>query len=92
MKVVWTDEALEDLKLIYEYLSRDSDVYALRQVERILGHEENIGKFPKAGRLVPEYHNEMIREVFEGNYRIIYRIVSEKRVDVLTVVHGAREL
>ena len=92
MKVVWTDEALEDLKLIDEYISRDSKVYASRQVERILAHEENINKFPKAGRFVPEFHNEMIREVFEGNYRIIYRIVNDERVDVLTVVHAAREL
>ncbi|MEA1910934.1 MAG: type II toxin-antitoxin system RelE/ParE family toxin, partial [Spirochaetota bacterium] len=40
----------------------------------------------------PEYHDEFTREVFEGNYRIIYRIVDKERIDILTVVHGAQEL
>jgi len=92
MKVVWTDEAVEDLKMIYEYISRDSRVYASRYIERILAHEENIILFPKSGRLVPEYHDELTREVFEGNYRIIYRIIDKERIDILTVVHGAQEL
>ena len=92
MKVVWTDEAVEDLKMIFEYISRDSIVYASRHIERILAHEKNIILFPKSGRLVPEYHDESTREVFEGNYRIIYRIVDKERIHVLTVVHGAQEL
>ena len=92
MKIVWTDEAVEDLKIIYEYISRDSKMYASRHIERILDHEWNIVQFPMAGRLVPEYNDELTREVFEGNYRIIYRIIDEERIDVLTVVHGAQEL
>jgi plasmid stabilization system protein ParE len=32
-----------------------------------------------------------VREVIEGAYRIIYRILLD-RVDVVAVIHGAREL
>lgn len=40
---------------------------------------------------MPEYEDENVREVIEGRYRIIYRILSD-RVDVVAVIHGAREL
>ena len=43
------------------------------------------------GRAVPEAQSENVREIFYRSYRIIYRIVGE-RVDVLTVVHGSRDL
>jgi toxin ParE1/3/4 len=33
-----------------------------------------------------------VRELLLGNYRIIYRIVSDFRVDILTVYHSKRIL
>ncbi|WP_374443481.1 type II toxin-antitoxin system RelE/ParE family toxin [Epilithonimonas sp.] len=33
-----------------------------------------------------------MREIIEGNYRIIYRIISENEVHILMVHHGARDL
>jgi len=41
--------------------------------------------------MVPEYDRKEIREVIEGRYRIIY-LVEESQVQVLTVIHGARNL
>ena len=91
MKVCWTDESYEALKGIREYISRDSNYYACRMIERILSRETQIGTFPKSGRKVPEYNSPNIREIFEGDYRIIYKIKSES-IDILTVVHGAMKL
>jgi len=39
---------------------------------------------------VPEANNVNIREVIEGPYRIIYHIL-EDEIDVIAVVHGARQ-
>jgi toxin ParE1/3/4 len=39
---------------------------------------------PTRGRKVPEANREEIREVFEGEYRIIYRLES-KKISVLTI-------
>jgi mRNA-degrading endonuclease RelE of RelBE toxin-antitoxin system len=36
--------------------------------------------------------DENIRELILGNYRIIYRIISEERIDILTVHHSAKLL
>jgi len=42
--------------------------------------------------MVPEIEDESIRELILGSYRIIYKIVSQERIDILTVHHSARML
>ena len=42
--------------------------------------------------MVDEFNNSTIRELIEGNYRIIYRIINETEVNILMVHHGARDL
>lgn len=36
VKLIWTELALEDLKQIHEYIARDSEKYAKRQVSKII--------------------------------------------------------
>jgi toxin ParE1/3/4 len=52
---------------------------------------ERLREFPYSGQVVPELGREELREVIQGNYRVIYR-VGEGRIDILTVYHGARLL
>lgn len=49
----------------------------------------NLANFPLAGRIVPEFDDETIREVFAYDYRIIYR-VEQDNVIVAAVIHGKR--
>ena len=91
MKVHWTEAAERDLVEIYEYIASDSSRYALRMIDRITSRSERIAEFPHSGAMVPKYNRADLREVFEGSYRIIYRIKPEQ-IDVLTVIHGARLL
>ncbi|MEA3447449.1 MAG: type II toxin-antitoxin system RelE/ParE family toxin [Bacteroidota bacterium] len=42
--------------------------------------------------MVPEIGASNIRELIEGNYRIIYRIVKEDQINILTIHHAARDL
>ncbi|WP_369414905.1 type II toxin-antitoxin system RelE/ParE family toxin [Mangrovivirga halotolerans] len=62
------------------------------QVSRIKESTKSLKEFPKSGRIVPEIGNEDIRELIEGNYRIIYRIKNSERIDILTVYSSYRIL
>jgi len=70
--------------------STSSD-YAVRIVDRLTRRSIQIAAFPNSGRMVPEYDRKEIREVIEGRYRIIY-LVEVAQVQVLTVIHCARDL
>jgi plasmid stabilization system protein ParE len=86
----WTDRAQADLAAIRAFLEVDSPHYAAVIVRRLLHAVDRLQDFPQSGRMVPEYANPAIREVVLRPYRIVYRIVSEQEVYVLTVHHGAR--
>src|SRR5271167_1405675 len=91
MKLIWSDPSIEDLTSIREHIARDSEYYAIDLVEQVVLCVERLLQFPKLGRVVPEAQDENIREPFYRNYRIVYQITGE-RIEVLTVVHGSREL
>ena len=60
-------------------------------VERIFARTARLADFPQLGAEVPEYEDSSLRELIENPYRIVYRVY-EHRVDVVAVVHGARQL
>lgn len=91
MTVHWTNRALAHLLDIYEYIAQDSPIYAKHTIEKLTSRSEQIGTHPESGRKVPEYDAPHIREVIEGNYRLIYRI-KEAQIDVLAVIHTRRHL
>jgi toxin ParE1/3/4 len=91
VKVVWTEFAIEDLKSIHDYISRDSKVYASRFVEKLMSRVDQLETNPKSGRIVPEFNIETLRELIEGNYRIIYKIDSDF-IGIVRVHHSARQL
>lgn len=78
MKIFWTPLAFERLEEIFEYISRDDLKEAQKMVERIFAKVETLSEFPERGRIVPEANRKEIREVFESEYRIIYRFDSDK--------------
>jgi len=90
VKVLWTDSAVAQLQAIYGYLAQTSPEYALRIIDRLTRRSTQIAAFPLSGRMVPEYELNEVREVIEGRYRIIY-LVESAQVQVLAVIHGARE-
>jgi toxin ParE1/3/4 len=76
-EVVWSPTALEDVEAIASYISRDSSSYAGAVVRKIINSTRNLESFPFAGRIVPEFDDKNIREVFAYNYRIVYRVDNE---------------
>lgn len=92
VQVKWAFLASEDLKEIFEFISRDSKHYAKIQVIKIRARTRVLKNYPLSGRVVPEYSNDKFRELIEGNYRIVYKVVSENQIDILTIHHAARDL
>ncbi|HEY6435854.1 MAG TPA: type II toxin-antitoxin system RelE/ParE family toxin [Ignavibacteriaceae bacterium] len=73
VKVIWTDFAIEDLKSIHDYIAQDSKAYASRFIEKVIQRVDQLEMHPKSGRIVPEFNLDTIRELIEGNYRIVYQ-------------------
>jgi plasmid stabilization system protein ParE len=48
--------------------------------------------FPQLGRVVPEFEHQAVREIVEPPYRIIYRVLHEDEIHILTIHHGARQM
>src|SRR5947207_7804819 len=90
VEIRWTTEALDDIENIAQFIAKDSEHYAVIQSERFFEKVRILETHPLAGKIVPELKSENIRELIEGNYRIIYSIVSQNRIDILTIHHGKR--
>jgi len=90
--VKWTDFAVDNLVDIGEYIGKDSIKYAKIVVKYLFTSTDILKRHPYIGKMVPEFNNPIIRELVRGSYRIIYRIVDEKQIDIITVHHSARLL
>ncbi len=92
VKIVWTDQAIQDLTDIGEYIANDSERYAREVIQSLFESVHLLKSHPKTGRIVPEYRLTHIRELIRGSYSVVYRIVDKFRIDILTVHHSARLL
>lgn len=84
---VWTELALEDLKIIHSFIAQNSSSYACKYIEKLLARLKLLELFPKSGKRVPEFGSESIRELIEGNYRIVYSINFDA-IYILRVQHS----
>ena len=76
--------AADRLDKIYQFIAQDNISAAQKMVNQIIKKVDSLSKNPERGRIVPEANREKIREVFQGEYRIIYRIESNE-VDILSI-------
>lgn len=91
MKIIWTEFAVEDLRSIHDFISKDSKKYAYRFIGKLIARTDQLMKSPNSGRVVPEFNVEAIRELIEGSYRIIYK-VDQEFVAIVRIHHSARQL
>ena len=84
MRIYWSPLAFERLENIFEYISKEDIDSAQKLISKIFKKVETLSKLSERGRKVPEANRDEIREIFEGEYRIIYR-VEPKRVVVLSI-------
>jgi len=92
MKLIWTQEAIDRLIEIKDFISTDSPKRAHEFVDEIIDHAEAmLPGTPFAGRIVPEINNADIRELILKNYRLVYRL-NKKSIEILTVFEGHKLL
>ncbi|MHA1749276.1 MAG: type II toxin-antitoxin system RelE/ParE family toxin [Promethearchaeota archaeon] len=74
VEIRWSPIATDDLESIIRYYEKTAPKFAQNFAKKIIYIIENLNKFPKMGRLVPELENTQIREIIYRNFRIIYRL------------------
>lgn len=89
MKLTWSDKAIGDLEQIGGWIGRDDPGSASRLVSRLWKRATALKTYPRMGRVVPERGDEKLRELVEGNIRIVYRIERD-RVVIVTVFDAHR--
>ena len=90
MKVRLTQEAEADLEDIGDRIAERNPARAVTYVRELRERVNRIGEFPHAGPPRPQW-GEGIRIAVHGKYLIIYR-VRDETVQILRVLHGARDL
>ena len=90
-QIRWSPRAVYHLEEICKYIAKDSEYYATLFAKRVVGIVKDIPRFPKAGRIVPEYKDENLREKIYQNYRIVYRL-KRNIIEIVAVVHSARQM
>ena len=61
----WTEQAVNQLSAMVEYISLSSPVYAEQVLERVVLRLRQAQQFPESGRRVPESGHADARELFE---------------------------
>lgn len=89
MRLRWTERSLEDVISIGRYVARQDRQAARRLVGRIRSGVRRLVEHPFSGRIVPEFERPELRELIDGNYRIIYRVDGED-VLILSVFESHR--
>lgn len=72
MKLRWTERAINDLIAIQSYIAEKNPQTAKQWVAKLRQRARNATDVPLAGRIVPEFNQQDIREVFRG--QLSYRL------------------
>ncbi len=91
-QVIWTNEALSDLEIIYDFLAEKSPQAAQRIVEIILSRASQLESFPESGARLDriKFNENDYRYLVEGNYKIIYTYRILNRVVYIATVFDTR--
>lgn len=90
MRVIFTPTAEQDLDEIWFEIAQDSESSADRVIDRIRERSSKLSDFPELGPTRPDIAKSA-RSLTVGNYLILYQ-PTDKSVEVIRVVHGARDL
>ncbi len=89
-KIIWSPRSLKDIDEIAKYISKDSFQYAEEQVKQFFIKAKLLEEYPLIGRRVPEVKVFSIRQILCGHYRIIYEIINQQKIGIVTVHHQSR--
>ena len=91
MTVIWSDESLNRLLEIEDFVAVDNALKAEEFTDLLISKSVVIEENPEIGRIVPEFSDPNIRELIIKGCRLVYRIVKD-RINILTVFEGHRQI
>ena len=84
MNVDWSDEARDELSIIYRDLERVSLDRAIHAVSRLTEASVRLRDFPEMGRVASGYGAAGLREVLVDRYRLIY-FLHPTKVEIIAI-------
>lgn len=87
--ICWTHEAEFWLKEIHDYIALESKVMAKKVVSDIYKKVQILQNFPQVGYIYEHIHDEDVRVLLYGHYRIAYLVKDDSHIDILGVFHGS---
>ncbi len=88
MNLYWSPSAIEDLKHLRAYIARDNPRAAAEIAKTVLEAVERLRRFPSMGR--PGRVPDTRELVVPGTPLVIPYTVTERGVEIIAVLHGAR--
>jgi toxin ParE1/3/4 len=89
-KVIFSEQSLNDLEDILDYISVDSPEAAARFGNDLLNHIELLAAFPRMGTPLP--HALGIRNILHTPVRIYYHVNEDQQaIEILHFWHAARQ-
>ncbi len=67
-RIEWSPTAKLDFRDLILFIAEDNFSAAKHFRNKVLDHITQISQFPNAGRVVPEFQNEDIREIIQKPY------------------------
>lgn len=90
MRIRRLPRAIRDIDEIWDWVAAEDMRAAERLAERITHATDRLADFPESGSPRPELGRD-VRSIVVGRYIVVYRVGPDS-VDIVRVVHGAREL
>jgi len=92
VKVVFSSAAKADLTELVELIAADKPLAARKWATKIRQTVTKLSDYPQLGRIVPEYDDKTIREILEGQYRIVYKVDEETDTIVIVTIWHSKKL
>lgn len=92
-EIRWTEKAISNLENIFEFIAKDSPLFAEKFISNLVKSTKILENMPKSGRKVPELENYEFRELIRKGYRLVYRIKENSTdIEILAVIHSSRNM
>ncbi len=84
-KVIWSNQAFEDILKIESYLATFSSTYANSFSTMIIEKGNSLSSFPRRGRVIIELNRDDFRELIIKEYRLMYHILDNQRIEIFAI-------
>jgi plasmid stabilization system protein ParE len=71
-EIKWTKKASSNLQAIFDYISRDSKIYAAKYVKALINATKKLETMPRSGRMVPEFEKK-----YDSQFRIVFDAIRQ---------------